>query len=263
MAKAKGSKGSKASSKPAAKKPAAKKPAAPAKKPAAPAKKPAAPAKKPAAPAKKPAAPAKKPAAPAKKPAAKAPEAPPAPAPEPVDAAPSADGLIKKKKVKRGAPPMLPRRLAKRPPPHAPGAPLPPPKQTAPGSLHAPARQPDGAEGLKVRLVKVMNELGKLRALKRNLNRQFFEMGLILTELSSPELIEAKGYGSWESFVEREIERELNIGRMVVEDMRRVVRLFHRPAAEELGWERLQAAMKVLFPEPGGAAAPSTRPASS
>jgi hypothetical protein len=63
--------------------------------------------------------------------------------------------------------------------------------------------------------------------------------------------------------VEREIERELNIGRMVVEDMRRVVRLFNRPAAEELGWERLQAAMKVLFPEPGGAAAPATRPASA
>ncbi|MFO0628002.1 MAG: hypothetical protein U0325_20670 [Polyangiales bacterium] len=239
MAKAKGSKGSKASSKPAAKKPAAKKPAAPAKKPAAPAKKPAAPAKKPAV------------------------EAPPAPSAAPAEAPAATDGLIKKKKVKRGAPPMLPRRLAKRPPPHAPGAPLPPPKMTAPGSLHAPARQPDGAEGLKVRLVKVMNELGKLRALKRNLNRQFFEMGLILTELSSPELIEAKGYGSWESFVEREIERELNIGRMVVEDMRRVVRLFNRAAAEELGWERLQAAMKVLFPEPGGAAAPSTRPASA
>jgi len=173
--------------------------------------------------------------------------------------------IVKKKKVKRGAPPMLPRRLARRPvpPPHTPGSPPPPPKPTAPGSLHAPARQPEGAESLKARLVKVMNELGKLRALKRNLQRQFFEMGLIITELSNPELYQAKGYGSWESFVEREIERELSIGRLTVEDLRRIVKLFNRPAAEELGLERLTAGLRHIFPEPGAAAAPSTRPASA
>lgn len=260
MAKAKGTKGSKPA-KSAAKKPA--KPAKPAAKKPVP-KKPAAPPK-----AAKPA-PAKEPkaakSAPAKEPPKAAKPAPAPSTPPPAEAAaPAAEGVIvKKKKVKRGAPPMLPRRLAKRPPPppHTPGSPPPPPKPTAPGSLHAPARQPEGAESLKARLVKVMNELGKLRALKRNTARQFFEMGLIITELSTPELYQAKGYGSWESFVEREIERELSIGRTVVEDLRRIVRLFQRPAAEELGFERLQNALKVLFPEPG-AAAPSTRPASA
>ena len=159
---------------------------------------------------------------------------------------------IKKKKVKRGAPPMLPRRLARRPLP-SPGTPPLPPKATQPGSLHAPARSPDGAEGLKVRLMAVINLLGKLRGLKRSIIKQFWEAGLVLADLSRPELYPAKGYGSWESFVEREIERELAIGRTQAEDMRRIVRLFQRDAAEELGFERLKGAMRALYPEPGSA----------
>ena len=169
-----------------------------------------------------------------------------------VEEASSGGVSIKKKKVKRGAPPMLPRRLARRPLP-SPGTPPLPPKATQPGSLHAPARSPDGAEGLKVRLMAVINLLGKLRGLKRSINKQFWEAGLVLAELSRPELYQAKGYGSWESFVEREIERELAIGRTTAEELRRIVRLFQRDAAEELGFERLRGALRALFPEPGSA----------
>lgn len=182
------------------------------------------------------------------KPAAAAPLAASAPA---VDEG-SSGASIKKKKVKRGAPPMLPRRLARRPLP-SPGTPPLPPKATQPGSLHAPARSPDGAEGLKVRLMAVINLLGKLRGLKRSLNKQFWEAGLVLADLSRPELYQAKGYGSWEAFVEREIERELTIGRTTAEELRRIVRLFQREAAEELGFERLRGALRALFPEPGSA----------
>ena len=185
------------------------------------------------------------------KPAKAAPAAVVASAPV-VEEASSGGMSIKKKKVKRGAPPMLPRRLARRPLP-SPGTPPLPPKATQPGSLHAPARSPDGAEGLKVRLMAVINLLGKLRGLKRSINKQFWEAGLVLAELSRPELYQAKGYGSWESFVEREIERELAIGRTTAEDMRRIVRLFQRDAAEELGLERLRGALRALFPEPGSA----------
>lgn len=177
----------------------------------------------------------------------------PAPAPSAPPAEESSGGVsIKKKKVKRGAPPMLPRRLARRPLP-SPGTPPLPPKATQPGSLHAPARSPDGAEGLKVRLMAVINLLGKLRGLKRSLNKQFWEAGLVLADLSRPELYQAKGYGSWEAFVEREIERELTIGRTTAEELRRIVRLFQRDAAEELGFERLRGALRALFPEPGSA----------
>ncbi len=169
----------------------------------------------------------------------------------PVESTEGSSGIsIKKKKVKRGAPPMLPRRLARRPLP-SPGTPPPPPKATQPGSLHAQARSPDGAEGLKVRLMAVINLLGKLRGLKRSLVKQFWEAGLILAELSRPELYQSKGYGSWESFVEREIERELTIGRTTAEELRRIVRLFQRDAAEDLGFERLRGALKTLYPEPG------------
>lgn len=193
--------------------------------------------------------------------------APPAPeararktTPPPPQAAPVEDpaaGLnLKKKKVKRGAPPMLPRRVARKPlPPLAPGATPPPPKPTVPGSLHTAARSPEDREGLKARLMTVINELGRLRGLKRSLQKQFWEAGLILAHLSEPALYQAKGYGSWESFVEREIERELSIGRNQAEELRRIVKLFQRDAAEDLGYERLKAALKVLFPEPGNAAA--------
>lgn len=201
-------------------------------------------------PAAKPAKPAPKP-APAAKPAK--PVAPAAPAASaPVEADGASGVSIKKKKVKRGAPPMLPRRLARRPLP-SPGTPPPPPKATQPGSLHAPARAPDGAEGLKARLMTVINLLSKLRGLKRSLVKQFWEAGLVVADLSRPELYQAKGYGSWESFVEREIERELTIGRTTAEELRRIVRLFQRDAAEELGFERLRGALKVLYPEPGSA----------
>lgn len=268
-AKAKGSKGSAKTAKPASK--AAKKPApkaaAKAKPKGAVKAKPAAKAAKPAA-AKAPKAGGKAGKGAVKAPVAKAPKAVKASAapvakPEEVKGAsvpPGADGGIPggfvrpKKKVKRGAPPMLPRRMARRPPPPpgADGQPVAPPRiTTSPGSLHAPARAPEGAEGLKARLMSVISDLARLRALRRTLQKNFWEAGLILAHLSSPELYQAKGYGSWESFLEREIERELTIGRTVAIDLVRIVRLFQRDPAEELGFERLRGAIKALWPEVG------------
>ncbi|MEI8256893.1 MAG: hypothetical protein WCJ30_14565 [Deltaproteobacteria bacterium] len=157
----------------------------------------------------------------------------------------------KKKNVKRGAPPMLPRRMVRRPDPLVPGAPPPPRPVTPAGSLHAPARSPEGAEGLKQRLSQVMSLINQLRGLKRTLNRQFFEAGLLLQKLAEPTLYQAKGYGSFESFLEREVERELGIGRTTAHDLVHIVRLFHREAAEDLGLERLRGALRALYPESG------------
>lgn len=262
-------KGTKAAAKPARKvgKPAPK--AAPAK--AAPAK--AAPAK--AAPKAAPAKPAPKatPKAAPAKPAAKAPPAKPAPskppAPAPKAEAPAAEAapptgeglIIKKKKVKRGAPPMLPRRIPRKPlPPREAGEAPPPPKPTTPGSLHAPARAPEGAEKLKANLTRAINALQRLKTLKRNIQRQFWDAALILHELSAPELYQAKGYGSWESFVEREVEKELGIGRVQAIDLVKIVKIFQREAAEEIGLDRLRKALKEIYPDP---AAPASAPAAS
>ncbi len=167
-----------------------------------------------------------------------------------------------KKKVKRGAPPMLPRRMVRRPP--TPGSvapastPPPPPKPTAPGSLHAPARSPEGAEQLKVRIIAVKNELGRVKALKRNINKTFWEIGEILGRLAEPALFQAIGYGSWETFIEREVERDLGIGRTMADDLRRIVKVFQREIADEVGLERLRVALRALYPEPGVHPAGST-----
>jgi hypothetical protein len=166
--------------------------------------------------------------------------------------------IIKKKKVKRGAPPMLPRRLPRRPLPPLEGGAPPPPKPTTPGSLHAPARSPEGAERLKANLTAAVNALVKLKGLKRNLQRQFWDAALILQQLSTPDLYQAKGYGSWDSFVEREIERELGIGRMQATDLVRIVRVFQREAAEEHGLDKLRGALRSLYPETGSATSSST-----
>lgn len=188
---------------------------------------------------------------------AKAPKAAPAAAP----AAPAAPG-VKKKNVKRGAPPMLPRRMAKRPEPSA-GPPAAPRLVTAPGSLHAPARAPEGAESLKQQLSTVMGLLAQLRAFKRTLNRQFYDAGLVLQRLSEPALYQAKGYGSFDKFVEREVEKELAIGRSLAQDLVQIVRIFQREPAEELGLDRLRDALRKLFPEPGPQVATSSGPGSS
>lgn len=224
---------------------------------------------------KKPAAPVKPAAKAPAKPAAKA--APKAPAKPMVKAAPvevpvavvaeapaptGTEGLRVKKKVKRGAPPMLPRRMARRPPAPgtvAPGStPPPPPKPTAPGSLHTPARSPEGAEQLKTRIIAVKNELGRVKALKRNINKTFWEVGEIFLRLSEPALFQAIGYGSWESFIEREVERDLGIGRTLADDLRRIVKVYQREIADELGLERLRGGLRALYPEPGGHPAGST-----
>ncbi len=202
-------------------------------------------------------------AAPAKAaPAKPTPSKPPAPAPKveaPVAEAapPSGEGLIiKKKKVKRGAPPMLPRRIPRKPlPPREAGEAPPPPKPQTPGSLHAPARAPEGAEKLKANLTRAINALQRLKTLKRNIQRQFWDAAVILHELSAPELYQAKGYGSWESFVEREVEKELGIGRVQAIDLVKIVKIFQREAAEEIGLDRLRKALKEIYPDPAAPAA--------
>jgi hypothetical protein len=221
-------------------------------------KKAAKPAAAPAKPAKEAAKPAKaeaaKPAAKgAGKPAKAEPEAKPsikpgAPA-APTTSAEVAGVVRKKKNVKRGAPPMLPRRNLKRdiPPP---GSPPPPPRAPMmPGSLHAPARAPEDADQKKKNLSTIHNLLNQLKAMKRSIGRQFFEVGLILTKLSDPNLYKTRNYASFDAFVEREIERDINIGRSEVSALIRIVRLFQQKPAEEIGLERLKAALKVIYPD--------------
>jgi hypothetical protein len=163
-------------------------------------------------------------------------------------------GVVRKKKnVKRGAPPMLPRRNVKRDQP-PPGSPPPPPRAPMmPGSLHAPARAPEDADLKKKKLSQINNYLTQLKGMKRSIQRQFFEVGLILTKLSDPDLFKTRNYASFDAFVEREIEKDINIGRSEVAALIKIVKLFQQKPAEEIGLDRLRAALKVLYPDASGA----------
>jgi hypothetical protein len=149
---------------------------------------------------------------------------------------------------------MLPRRLPRRPLPPLDGSAPPPPKPTITGSLHTPARAPEEAEKLKANLTRAITALADLKRLKRNLQRQFWDAALILKELSNPSLYQAKGYTSWESFIEREVEKELGIGRVQAIDLERIATIFTKEAAEKFGQEKLRDALRVFYPEPGAPA---------
>ncbi len=119
------------------------------------------------------------------------------------------------------------------------------------GSLHAPARAPEQLDTIKKRIAVIHNLLNQLKGMKRSLQRQFFDAGIILTKLSDPDLYKARNYASFDAFVEREIERDTNIGRSEVGALVRIVKVFQRDAAEEIGFEKLRASLKVLYPETG------------
>src|SRR6185503_10403301 len=75
-----------------------------------------------------------------------------------------------------------------------------------PGSARATLRVPTAAEKIKAQIAELHAALGKVRALRKNLERTFYQLGEILRGIHDAKLYEAKGYGSFEAFVEREID---------------------------------------------------------
>mgnify|MGYP003379209541 FL=1 len=49
------------------------------------------------------------------------------------------------------------------------------------------------------------------------------------------------------------MEKELGIGRVQAVDLVRIVKIFQKEAAEEFGQDKLRAALKALYPDPGNA----------
>ncbi|MFW6066744.1 MAG: hypothetical protein ACOC97_00280 [Myxococcota bacterium] len=74
------------------------------------------------------------------------------------------------------------------------------------------------------------------------MNRSFHEIGSLLAEIQEERLHEAKGYGSFEAFLEREVDLGVQLGMRLL----RIARTFQREAAEEAGLERAAAALEVL-----------------
>jgi hypothetical protein len=168
---------------------------------------------------------------------AKSDESPKANGSSKVDAKASDKGS-KRKLGLRGAAPWAARHAAK----HAAEARARAAEPPLPGSARATIRIPTGAEDIKAKIGDLHNSLVQIKALRKNLNKGFYDIGGILREIQGRRLYEAKGYGTFEAFLEREID----LGKTMALRLVRVCTTFLREAAQEHGLDRIMNALIAL-----------------
>jgi hypothetical protein len=130
-----------------------------------------------------------------------------------------------------------------------------PPVAAAPAADKNPAAQ--GKTELKARFAKLSSTTAQIGTLKRSLNKTFFDIGLLLNQIRNERLYEVKGYGSFESFVEREID----INKAICLKLTRVVEALNQEQALAAGVDRAVAAVAALDGE--AEPSPMARPAGS
>jgi hypothetical protein len=114
----------------------------------------------------------------------------------------------------------------------------------------------DRKSDLKAQFAKLSTATSQISGLKRAINRNFYDVGLILNRIRHERLYEIKGYGSFESFVEREID----INKAVCLRSARIAEVISRDEAIAAGLERSSAAVAALD---GELEASNVRPAGS
>jgi hypothetical protein len=144
----------------------------------------------------------------------------------------------KRKLGLRGAAPWAARHAAK----HAAEARARAAEPPLPGSARATIRTPVDAEDIKQRVSDLHNALAKIKTFRKNLNKGFFDIGVVLKDIQTRRLYEAKRFPSFEAFVEREID----LGKTTSMRLVRVATLFQREGALELGMERLFTAIQAI-----------------
>ena len=82
----------------------------------------------------------------------------------------------------------------------------------------------------------------QVKAMKRSINKSFYDIGRILLDVQERKLYEVKGYGSFEAYVERETE----LGKQLALRLARVPQVFVKEAALNAGVERATAALAVF-----------------
>jgi hypothetical protein len=119
----------------------------------------------------------------------------------------------------------------------------------------------DAKQELKQQLGRLSAATAQIAGLKRNLSKGFYEIGGILSQIRSAKLYEVKGYGSFESF----LERELDINKITSLRMARISEVLRREDAIAAGLERAAAAVAALDgeSEPSQASRPVGSPASA
>jgi hypothetical protein len=118
-----------------------------------------------------------------------------------------------------------------------------------PGSARATLRVPEKAEQIKAKVAELHNLLVQIRALRKNLADRFFDLGKLLATIRERRLYEAKGYNSFESFLEREV--DLSKGMLL--RLERMPRVFHEEIATEIGLDGLVAALDAIDAVAAGA----------
>jgi hypothetical protein len=104
------------------------------------------------------------------------------------------------------------------------------------------AREPVAAEDLKAKLGALATAINHIRSIKRSLSRSFWDIGLTLVDIRDRKLYVAKGYSSFEAFLEREIEIGKNVSLRIV----RAVQLFQREPAVAAGLDRVLLAVAAF-----------------
>jgi hypothetical protein len=125
------------------------------------------------------------------------------------------------------------------------------------GTVEDKTRSGASKSELKTQFAKLSSATSQIAGLKRSLNKTFFDIGVLLNQIRNERLYEVKGYGSFESFVEREID----INKAMCLKIVRIAEVFHREHAVAAGLERAAAAVAAL----DGEAEPTSgfRPAGS
>jgi hypothetical protein len=162
------------------------------------------------------------------------------------------DGKGSKRKLGlRGAAPWAARHAAK----HAAEARARAAEPAPPGSARATIRVPQGAEEIKAKIGELHNQTTKIRTLRKRMEKGFFEIGQVLAEIQEQELFQAKGYGSFEAF----LERETDLGKQTSLKLVKLSKVFQREAALDYGMDRCFAGLAALEGEAAPkAAAPSS-----
>jgi hypothetical protein len=151
----------------------------------------------------------------------------------------------KRKLGLRGAAPWAARHAAK----HAAEARARAAEPPLPGSARATIRVPTGAEDIKAKIGDLHNALVQIKALRKNLAKGFYDIGNILRDIQARRLYEAKGYGTFEAFLEREID----LGKTTALRLVRVCTTFLKEAALDYGMDRVVNALAALEASADGA----------
>jgi hypothetical protein len=144
----------------------------------------------------------------------------------------------KRKMGLRGAAPWAARHAAK----HAEEARARAAQPPLPGSARATIRTPTGAEDIKAKIGALHTALAQIKQLRKSLHKTFWDIALVLRDVQARKLYEAKGFGNFDAFLDREID----LGKTTSQRIIRITQIFQKEAALEFGMERCINALITL-----------------